>query len=245
MRMAGFQDRGTDLIEMPVVPHPAVTLVLDFGTGALVVDDGGGAREPGGLVAGLLPGPVRLRGRNLTCVEVRLSPLAARRVLGEWDRTVISLEDVWGREASRLREQLAESSSWGERFALTEAQLARRGAAGRVVDPEVARVWSRILGTRGRARIDDLAVEVGWSRRRLWGRFRDQMGLPPKQAAKLVRFDHAAGRLVAGEAAADVATVCGFVDQAHLHRDVQAFTGMTPVMLATDLGLAVDHSAYT
>lgn len=93
-----------------------------------------------------------------------------------------------GRDAA----QLAEVPSWPGRFELTDALLTRRYAAGPSVDPEVAWAWYRIIGSRGLVRIDGLAAEVGWSRKRLWYRFRSQLGLPPKRAATPVRFDHAA-----------------------------------------------------
>jgi methylphosphotriester-DNA--protein-cysteine methyltransferase len=54
-------------------------------------------------------------------------------------------------------------------------------------------------------RIEQLAAELGWSRKRLWAQFHSQIGLPPKRAAKLVRFDHAVHGLVAGQDTAAVA----------------------------------------
>ncbi|GHF27796.1 hypothetical protein GCM10018772_61780 [Streptomyces fumanus] len=81
--------------------------------------------------------------------------------------------------------------------------------------------WWLMRTSRGRVRVDSLANEVGWSRKRLWSRFRSQIGLTPKHAARLVRFDHAAHLLAAGNAVAQVATESGYVDQAHLHREVK------------------------
>jgi transcriptional regulator GlxA family with amidase domain len=109
----------------------------------------------------------------------------------------------------------------------------------------VAWVWDRIVASRGSVRVEGLATELGWSRKRLWSRFRSQIGLPPKRAAKLVRFDHAAQRLTTGESAASVAVECGYVDQSHFHRDVVAFTGMTPATLAGDPGLVSEDLAYS
>jgi AraC-like DNA-binding protein len=192
-------------------------------------------------------GAVRVRGENIECVQVRLSPVVARTVLGaspaDLGRTVVALDDVWGRDAGRIRQQLADSSSWPQRFALVEALLARRGESGPPVDAEVARAWQRIAASRGRVRVDGLAAEVGWSRKRLWDRFRSQIGLAPKQAAKLVRFDHAAHRLAAGDGPARVAADAGYADQSHLHRDVLAFTGLTPATVAGEW-LAVDGVAW-
>lgn len=246
--LVGFRDRGTGPVDLPVIPHPALTLVFEFGDGPLIVGDAVGRQQHGGLVAGLASGAVRMRGENVACVEVHLSPVLTHTVLGvdpaELDHTVVPLDDLWGRDAARLREQLSGAPSWEDRFALTDAFLARRRGTGPPVDPEVVRAWNQIVVSRGQVRVEDLAAEVGWSRRRLWSRFRSQIGLPPKRAGTLVRFHHAAHHLTAGGSAARVATDCGYADQSHLHREVMAFTGMTPAALAGDPGLAVDDIAW-
>ncbi|GAA5176376.1 helix-turn-helix domain-containing protein [Pseudonocardia eucalypti] len=246
--MAGFRACGPAPVDVRVVPHPAVSLALEFGDGPLVVDAATGRQRRGNLVAGFLHGAMRVRGERVECVQVRLSPVAAYTVLGtspaELDHVVVTLDDLWGRPAARIREQLAEARSWPDRFALTEALFVRRLERGRSVDPEVAWAWRRIAGSRGRVRIDRLAVEVGWSRKRLWSRFRGQIGLPPKRAAKLVRFDHAVHRLAAGDDAARIAADGGYVDQSHLHRDVLEYSGVTPATVAGETWLAVDHIAW-
>ncbi|MEV0151322.1 MULTISPECIES: helix-turn-helix domain-containing protein [unclassified Nonomuraea] len=249
--MAGFRDRGRTPAGLRLIPHPAVTLALVFGAGTVTVDDATGRRQGGSLVAGLGLGygAVRVRwAKNVECVQVRLSPVVARAVLGvqpvDLDGAVVALDDLWGREASRISERLGEVSSWEDRFALTDALLARRCEGEAPVDREVAWAWHRIVAGRGRVRVDRLAAELGWSRKRLWSRFHAQIGLPPKRAATLVRFDHAAHRLAAGQEAARVAADGGYTDQSHLHRDVMSFTGTTPATVAVEPFLAVDDIAW-
>ncbi len=247
--MAGFHAPGLDALRM--VPHPAVTLLLVFGDGSPVLDDAGGRRHRDSLVAGPglgSGGAVRASGENVACVQVRLSPVIARAVLGvspaELDGATVPLEDLWGREAARVRERLGEAVSWQQRFDLADTLLARRYGAGPPVDPEVAGAWHRVVAARGRVRVDSLAAGAGWSRKRLWSRFRTQLGPTPKRAARLVRFDHAVHRLVAGEGAARVAADAGYADQSHLHRDVVAFAGVTPAAVAGEPFLAVDDIAW-
>jgi AraC-like DNA-binding protein len=248
--MAGFRDRGTTPAGHRAIPHPAVTLVLEFGDGPLIVDDAAGRQLQGNLVAGLGfgAGGFHVRGENFAAVQVRLSPLVARAILGvspaDLSAAVAPLDDLWGAEAPRIAEQLSVASCWDERFALTEALLARRRQAGPSVDREVAWAWEQILVSQGRVRVDRLAGDVGWSRKRLWSRFQSQIGLPPKRAATLVRFDHAAHRLAAGDDAARVAADAGYADQSHLHRDVVAFTSATPATVAGEPWLAVDDLAW-
>jgi AraC-like DNA-binding protein len=245
--MAGFRDRATDPVDLRMVPFPAVTVAIDVGDGLLVVDDVSGRQQRGNVVVGLAPGSLRAVGRDIECLQVRLSPVVAHSVLAdspELGGTMVGLDDLWGRDATRTQEQLRAAASWDDRFAIAEAALARRLEAGRAVDPEIAFAWGRIVTNRGRVRVDQLAAEVGWSRKRLWSRFGSQIGLTPKRATQLVRFDNAAHGLAAGHSAARVAAETGYADQSHLHRDVLAFAGVTPTAVAVAPWLAVDDVAW-
>lgn len=230
------------------MPHSAVTLIIEIGGGRLVIDHAAGRDQPGGLIAGLGFGPLQARGAGTEILQVRLPPVVAHAALGaplaDLGHAVATLEDVWGRDADRVRDRLGVSPSWDDRFAIVDELLLRRYEAGTPVDPETARSWARIVATRGLVRVDELATETGWSRTRLWSRFRSQVGLSPKAAARLVRFDHAAHQLAAGLSASRVAAESGYADQSHLNRDVQAFTGTTPTALARAPWLAVDDIAW-
>ena len=246
VRMAGFTNRAKDLVDLHVVPYPAVTIFIDLGDGVLV-DHASGQQRRGSLAVGLAPSGVQGRGRDVECLQVRLSPVVARAMLGaysELGETVAALDDLWGRDALRTEEQLRAARSWDERFAIVETALARRHQEGGAADPEVAFAWTRMMTSRGRVRVERLAAETGWSRKRLWCRFRSQIGLTPKRAAQLIRFDHAAHRLAAGHSVALVAAESGYTDQSHLHRDVKTFTGVTPTVVAGAAWLAVDDIAW-
>ncbi len=247
--MAGFSARTSAPVDLQVVPHPAVTVVVDVGRGDALyaVDEAAGRREQGTLVAGLAPHGVRGGGRDVECLQIRLSPIVAYAVLGEaapLEGTVVCLEDIWGRDAVRTQEQLIEAKTWEARFALAADALGRRVADGREVDDEVRHAWRQITSRRGQVRVDEVAHEVGWGRKRLWSRFRAQVGINPKRAAQLVRFDHAAHRLASGDRAAWAAAEAGYADQSHLHREAVAFTGLTPTALASAPWLSVDDVAW-
>ena len=249
--MAGFDASLPSSAGVRIVPHPSVMLILEFGAGLPALADAGGYRRVGSLVAGTGFGsghPVSALGANVECVQVRLSPLTARAVLGvpavELDGAIVSLDDLWGSaRTSGIRDRLSRAGSWTERFEFADALLANRYAKPGV-DREVAWAWRRIVASRGTARVESIAAELGWSRKRLWSRFRDQIGLAPKSAAKLVRFDRATHRLVAGHDPGRVAAAGGYADQSHLYRDVAEFTGMTPTAVAGEPFLQVDDVAW-
>lgn len=247
VRMAGFRQRLPAPMDIAMVAHPSVTLLVDLSDGEGIVYATPGRRRRGSFVAGLLPGDLRTGGQVGECLQIRLEPVAAAAVLGasaELTGTVASLEDVWGREAGRVEDRLRAAASWDERFTIAADVLGRRLGARTPVDPEVARTWRRTLTGRGRVRVDGLAEEVGWSRKRLWSRFRAQLGITPKRAARLVRFDRAAYLLAAGHPAAGVAAESGYADQSHLHREVRTFAGLTPAGVAAAPWLAIDDIAW-
>jgi AraC-like DNA-binding protein len=246
--MAGFSNRANDVLDIEVVAHSAVMVAFDLGDTPIVVEDSCGRQRRDCVVAGLAPKGVRARGgRSFDILQLRMSPVVAHAVLGassELSGAVVDLDDLWGRDAARIQEQLRRAQSWADRFTIAEAALARRRDEGPTVDPEVVFAWRQMATTHGLVRVERLAAEVGWSRKRLWSRFRSQIGLTPKRAAQLIRFDHAAHGLAAGDCPADVAAENGYVDQSHLHRDTMTFAGATPATIAVAPFLAIDDVAW-
>ncbi|MGW6625173.1 helix-turn-helix domain-containing protein [Nocardia sp. NPDC055002] len=229
--MEGFRDRGSAGCDLRIFARPEVTVVIQFGDDPLTAEDPGRQSMFDGLVAGLDPGIRQVYAARVECVEVRMSPIAAYHLLGvapaALTGTMIGLDDLWGPAAPLLREQLAETATWAERFALTSRFLTLREST-RTADPEVAAAWDRIVAGNGGVRVRELTELTGWSRRRLWSRFTAQVGVTPKRAAMLTRFRHAFDLLTTGHSPANAAVACGYSDQSHLHRDVSAFAGVTP-----------------
>lgn len=246
--MAGFRIHGGGPAQLRAIPHPAVTVVVEFGDRCFEVRDAAGRTHSGSLALGLADSAASVHVETIECVQVRLSPVVAHAILGfpsaELSGNIVGLEDLWGRDATHLRERLHEMHSWHERFALIDTMLSARLRDDPGVDPEVAWAWHQILVSRGRFRAEHLATQVGWSRQRLWSRFGTQIGLTPKRAAMLVRFDHAMHRLVQGHSHAQVAADSGYADQSHLCRDVREFTGAPPTSAAREPWLAVDDRAW-
>jgi len=188
------------------------------------------------LVGGLHATPATVGyGPTLRCINGELSPLGSRALLGvpagELASRVVGLTEVLGRPGDELVERLSTAATWSRRFAILDKVLARRLTAP-VAAPasEVREAWQRLLRTGGHTPVAGIADEVGWSRRHLGERFRAELGLTPKVAARVIRFDRAAHLLERPErpALADVAARCGYSDQAHLTREWRSFAGAPP-----------------
>ncbi|WP_235458363.1 hypothetical protein [Streptomyces olivochromogenes] len=91
-----------------------------------------------------------------------------------------------------LASALAALPTWPERFDLLDDALLRRPRAGSPGSDRVVRAWSLLRRSWGTVPVPRLAEEVGWSVRHLENRFREQIGLGPKAAARVPRLRPAA-----------------------------------------------------
>lgn len=226
----GYAEPGA--VRRRELPHDRVVLIVNLGDPLAVA-----GRAHGSFVAPLDERWAETESAGVSRgVEVRLDPLAARRLLGApLDGLTVDLDAVLGREAALLAERLDGLPGWGARFALLDAVLARRLRDAPAPPPDVVQAWRRLQETGGALRIGALAAELGCSRRHLANRFRDHVGPAPKAVARLVRFRRALALLQGGRTTvAAVAAECGFADQAHLTREFRALTGSTPFPFLQD-----------
>jgi AraC-like DNA-binding protein len=80
--------------------------------------------------------------------------------------------------------------------------------------------------------IAELGRELGWSRQHLARRFRAEIGVGPKQLARVGRLQRAVDRLQSGAGGdltlAGTAVDLGYFDQAHMARDFREMAGVAP-----------------
>ncbi len=172
-------------------------------------------------------------------IQVALKPLGARALLGlpagELAWVDVPASAVLGADSARIHDRVRAAGGWPERFrVLDEAFGALRGRPDTVAAPEVRWAWELLLRTGGTVPVSELAAETGWSGRHLASRFRAEIGLGPKAAARVIRFDRARRKLLGSAGAgprtglADLAVACGYFDQAHLAREFRALAGCPP-----------------
>jgi AraC-like DNA-binding protein len=226
-RYCGYIERTAAPLRRREAATGTVTMILSFGP-KIRVD--GEAHES--FVAGMSDAPATTEHDGIQHgVQLDLTPLAARRLLDlpmhELVNRVVPFGDAL--DAGTLIEELAEAPDWPRRFARLDAELTRRLDAAPVPHPAVQAAYGRLAATRGAVPVAVLADELGWSRRYLAARFRDDVGVSPKALARLLRFERAMELMRDGpHSLADVAYACGYYDQAHFNRDFRDFAGATP-----------------
>ncbi|GAA4602182.1 AraC family transcriptional regulator [Actinoallomurus liliacearum] len=222
-----------------------VTLFLDFAASVrLVAAEDRPLRVQASHVTGLHDRPVLFEQRSHhRGMAVELTPTGAYALFGvpmrELSNTTVDLADLLGSRAEPLTERLRAAPDWATRFELLDRLLPAWLCAGPEPAPTVLRAWRLLRRTGGAVSVATMAEETGVTRRCLEMRFAEQIGLPPKTIARLLRFERAARLLTASAspAPAQVAAVCGYADQAHLSREFRRLAGRTPT------GLRAEHAA--
>lgn len=240
----GFDLRGFPAGVHCGPPSRALTAVISLSDPLEVsagIDDGSPVTRFSSLAGGLMCRSVAIHhdGR-LQGVQVSLTPLGARAIYGvpaaELAHRLVPLDELLGALGVELVDRLRAATTWAARFTALDELLLRavgRCAGGdrvRRVRPEVDEAWRRLVAARGCIQVGAVAADLGWSRRHFTERFRGEVGLAPKAFARVLRFEHAHELAVAQDPLpwADVATVSGYADQAHLVRDWREFTGRSP-----------------
>jgi AraC-like DNA-binding protein len=244
---SGYRQAGLEPARHAGLPSPYLTLIFTLDE-PLTVAAHPDPRQPGGayvtLAGGLHARPALIThdGRQ-SGIQVALSPVGARGILGvqAGDLAHIDVEgnQVCGALATEVQQRIQAAETWAERFAVLDELLLGRLRRYRLdggvdVSAEVGFAWQRLLTTRGAIAVSALAEETGWSSRHLRGRFAAEIGLTPKAAARVVRFDRARRLLQRRGAAggpldlAALAVHCGYYDQAHLDAEFRVLAGAPP-----------------
>jgi AraC-like DNA-binding protein len=175
------------------------------------------------------PRTVDLAGRTRLS-GIRLRPGAAGAVLG---MPAVELRDqevpaslVWGLQGASLEEAVARAEPRRRLELLAAAVEARRAEP----DPLVIAAARKLAAPR--ARVADVAAELGLSERHLNRRLLAAVGYGPKMLARVARLRRlvaiAEGPLVSR------AYEAGYASQAHMSEEVRRLTGTTPVRFLKD-----------
>jgi AraC-like DNA-binding protein len=219
-----------------VLPDGCPELIVHLGDPFARSIDGRWAVQPRAFLAGTLSRPWLLRaGRRVDTVGIRFRAGQTTGVLplsmaGASDRE-LALAGIVGRAAAgALVRTLRSARSETARFAAVERWLRARLAGARPRASTSARAVALIREGGGRARIEDVARSLGWSRRRIERAFARDLGIRPKVYARIVRLNAVLATLDDAERprAVDLALEAGYFDQAHLLRDFRILAGRTP-----------------
>jgi len=237
-RYTAWLDRGTRLVRRRHLPSGLIPLIINFDAD-VGIRHGSSAEwtRHRTFTAGLhdVFTISESAGPNLG-VQIDLTALGARlfydQPLDGLVNRIVDCDDMSGPSFELLSSMLFDAPTWDARFDVLDREIESRVAEARPLNTRIEWAWHTLTRTAGRARIEDVRRETGWSERHFAASFRHEFGLTPKAFANVLRFGRAAQLLFRSSAArlTDVALTCGYFDQAHFNRDFQRFAGVSPTV---------------
>ena len=234
------------------VRETAVHRVLPDGCVDVIVDTGRGVAE----LVGTMTRAIEVPGDPAELVAVRFRPGAAAAITGcalaELTDAIVDLTElgIAGALAERVGDAAAPagaalpariplSATAHARVAAMVGWLRDRLAGAPPPDSLVGRAVALLL--TGEARIDDVAGALRVTRQHLARAFRREVGVTPKQLARIARMQRAAAALRRGSDLARLAAELGYFDQSHLSHELRELIGLTPAALAAERPIALSH----
>jgi AraC-like DNA-binding protein len=220
-----------------------VPLIFNFGPAYTLASPAHASHRAHSFTAGVYDTWVDVTGAtHADALQVNLTPLAARRILGApmttFANTSLALDEVFGARGHALTERLGNADTLASRARLVDAFLLDRLDQSAPHSAAVTHVFSQLVASSGQQRIAQLQHDTGLSAAQLGRALRDACGLTPKRLASILRFEHAmalaqrSARRGHQRSWSEIAATCGYADHAHLTRDVQRFAGETPTAIA-------------
>lgn len=237
-----------------VLPNGATELMVNFGPvqkvwsyGERMVDED--FRRY--WLAGIQDEPLVI-GSPAGCdhLGIRFRPGGAHAFFGvpmsEVKGQVLDLDLVVGRgQAENLRDRLAAAPDHATRARVAEAWLFRVRYAVHPYFSTVRRALDLVQASGFRTGVGDLCERLGLSNRHLIAQFRAVVGLTPKTASRVVRFN-AVVQAVRGHDRVKWSALAhrfNYADQSHLTREFRRFAGVTPTRFLIRRTLDETHVA--
>lgn len=236
-RIGGYRENGRALKGVVEAAALVVPIVISFGAPYAIAL--GRAPRRGddyrSFTAGLHPGHVVIDSTGeAACIQIDFTPLGAYRFFGlpmrEMSSRMVALDDLGDARIGELQRRLEDIEDWPARLDLAEAFVADRMLRGPAVSAGVASAYREMALCHGDVRVARLAERLDWSRKHLSQRFQEEIGMPPKALARMLRFNRLldlAGRTDRPDWSG-LAAECGYADQAHMTREFGEFAGVSP-----------------
>jgi len=140
----------------------------------------------------------------------------------------IDMNTVYSKYMGSLKDQLNDDGSDEKKIALVVSFL-KKIFTQRTVNYRVKHAVDIIASTQGKIKIEALSKEVAYSKRQLNRLFKTQVGISPKEMAKMHSVQHSISIMKKETLPmVDVAFDAGFFDQTHFIKSFKSLCGITP-----------------
>jgi AraC-like DNA-binding protein len=148
---------------------------------------------------------------------------------------ITDFAEFGGEEAAQITSDIIAATPNDRRIEVIEAYLLGKLASRKAQIGLMQLTVNMILKETGNVSLSEIAEKVNISSRQLERKFKEQIGISPKQFSRVVRLNHALKllRTNADYNWQDIIFLCGYYDQAHFIKDFKDIAGECPTRYMT------------
>lgn len=249
-------------LEVPVQPNPERQLIIPDGCIDMIFILGDDVKrytsddqfiiQPREMVLGQITEPFYIQPKGyVNSFAVRFYPHGFANFITTPVNLLANketpIEELFGSQAAKaLRHEIIHAAGTKERIAVVETFLTHRLTNKIVIDNLVKTTIDTLLLTNGNSSISSITKKDLAKRRQLERKFLKQIGISPKQLARVIRLQTALKMLLNSESGTltEIAYESEYYDQAHFIKDFKDFTGTTPKEFLDDSQMTVSSLFY-
>jgi AraC-like DNA-binding protein len=221
-----------------VVPNGNIKLTVSYQNGIVAAINGKtfASKEHDITLTGLVDVPVILDVDEDVATEtigIEFSPKGVYRFFhftwNDIQNQIYSLRDVLGNTGKRFAEQINNTTSRQQKINLLQQFLLKQLS----LDSEdliFEYCVEKIISSKGKATVNELEKKTGYSSRWLNMKFKDKLGVSPKNFSSIIRFKQYFQAFINGDEKSffrnDFYDL--YYDQSHFIKDFKRFTGLPP-----------------
>ncbi|WP_177230310.1 helix-turn-helix transcriptional regulator [Chitinophaga sp. CF118] len=225
-------------------PDGNTGMVFHYGTPFIQYDDSQKVTHPRSFIYGQVSKFHNVVAENVGVLIVVFQPYGAYSLLGipahELTDEIISLQDLWGREAVELQEKVLHADNHLTRICLIEKFLTNKLSNCAMPDGVVEKTVQLIYQFHGQVTMGQLGTLLHTGERNLERKFRESIGVSPKHFSNTIRLQYFLRLLRNKSQDENLTTLAyesGYYDQAHLIREFKKQVGITPRKYLSDTRL--------
>lgn len=143
----------------------------------------------------------------------------------------IPIENLFGKiPAKKLEQEMVNAANTQQRIKIIETFLINKLNDNTTIESIVKSTVDVLLATNGSSSINNILKDELFKRRQLERKFKQQVGISPKQLGKVIRLQTALKIMLnsKNDSLTNIAYESDYFDQAHFIKDFKEFTGTTP-----------------
>lgn len=168
---------------------------------------------------------------SISTFGVSFYPHAIKPIFGvDVAEIVNELPDVACFGKSPVVDQLLEAVTIDQKVSILSSYFTHRLRYSTGEEMRYQAAWQELMRGTDESQVRRLTQLFNLSERQLERRFKENLGLTPKQYLKINRFEKALGWLQSGKSHSlfDISYELGYADQSHFIREFRQFSGHTP-----------------